>query len=172
MQEAQGGAGVYSADMRKMWQLEDDSWKYDIMPEIMDGRNVADFVDPDIEAQLAQLEKEEDALAAAAALEVNLPSLYCKPGMTAVHQGSSTRHNHCSSTMYHLRAKGSTSKSECHQGASGTAASVCWLALLLVFQSARSVQACSCQACHSVSICSSPLLYMFKIQVQWSGTCL
>ena len=56
--------------MRKKWQLEDDSWKYDIMPEIMDGRNVADFVDPDIEAQLAQLEKEEDALAAAAALEV------------------------------------------------------------------------------------------------------
>ena len=47
-----------------------DSWKYDIMPEIVDGRNVAYFVDPDIEAQLAQLEKEEDALAAAAALEV------------------------------------------------------------------------------------------------------
>lgn len=70
-QEEQGGAGVYSADMRKKWQLEDDSWKYDIMPEIMDGRNVADFVDPDIEAQLAQLEKEEDALAAAAALEVD-----------------------------------------------------------------------------------------------------
>ena len=61
---------MYSADMRRKWQLEDDSWKYDIMPEIMDGRNVADFVDPDIEAQLAQLEKEEDALAAAAALEV------------------------------------------------------------------------------------------------------
>lgn len=63
--------------MRKKWQLEDDSWKYDIMPEIMDGRNVADFVDPDIEAQLAQLEKEEDALAAAAALEVGVPSLDC-----------------------------------------------------------------------------------------------
>lgn len=72
VQEANGGAGVYSADMRKRWQLEDDSWKYDIMPEIMDGRNVADFVDPDIEAQLAQLEKEEDALSAAAALEVCL----------------------------------------------------------------------------------------------------
>lgn len=56
--------------MRKLWQLENDRWKYDIMPEIMDGRNVADFVDPDIEAQLAQLEKEEDDLAAAAALEV------------------------------------------------------------------------------------------------------
>lgn len=70
MQEANGGAGVYSADMRKKWQLQDDGWKYDIMPEIMDGRNIADFVDPDIEAQLAQLEKEEDALSAAAALEV------------------------------------------------------------------------------------------------------
>lgn len=29
-----------------------------------------DFVDPDIEAKLAELEKEEDALAAAAAFEV------------------------------------------------------------------------------------------------------
>lgn len=76
VQEEQGGAGVYSADMRKKWQLEDDSWKYDIMPEIMDGRNIADFVDPDIEAQLAQLEKEEDALAAAAALEVTAPLMF------------------------------------------------------------------------------------------------
>ena len=78
MQEQQGGAGVYSADMRKKWQLENDGWKYDIMPEIMDGRNVADFVDPDIEAQLAQLEKEEDALAAAAALEVRHAFLCAK----------------------------------------------------------------------------------------------
>ena len=80
LQEANGGAGVYSVDMRKKWQLEDDSWKYDIMPEIMDGRNVADFVDPDIEAQLAQLEKEEDALSAAAALEVCYPqTLWISP---------------------------------------------------------------------------------------------
>jgi len=93
VQEERGGAGVYSADMRKKWQLEDDSWKYDIMPEIMDGRNVADFVDPDIEAQLAQLEKEEDALAAAAALEVSLsPTIGRKIMFVASQPGANQEH--------------------------------------------------------------------------------
>ena len=68
-QEEQGGAGVYSADLRKAYRLKSDEWKYDILPEIIDGHNVADFVDADIEARLAALEREEDALAAAAALE-------------------------------------------------------------------------------------------------------
>ena len=70
LQEANGGAGVYSADMRKNYQLQDPQWRHDMMPEIMDGHNVLDFVDPDIEAQLAALEKEEEELAAAAAIEV------------------------------------------------------------------------------------------------------
>ena len=69
-QEEQGGAGVYSADLRKRYGLEDPAWRYDIMPEIAQGRNVADFVDPDIAARLEALDAEEDALAAAAALEV------------------------------------------------------------------------------------------------------
>lgn len=43
--------------------LADDSWKYDVMPEFYNGKNVADFVDPDIEAKLEALEREEDALA-------------------------------------------------------------------------------------------------------------
>lgn len=62
MQEQNGGAGVYSADLRKGYLLEDDKWKYDIMPEIMDGHNVADFIDADIEAKLAELEREEEVL--------------------------------------------------------------------------------------------------------------
>lgn len=62
LQEQNGGAGVYSADLRKGYLLEDDTWKYDIMPEIMDGHNVADFIDPDIEAKLAELEQEEEVL--------------------------------------------------------------------------------------------------------------
>jgi nucleolar GTP-binding protein len=33
------------------------------MPEIYNGKNVADFIDPDIEAKLEALEREEDALA-------------------------------------------------------------------------------------------------------------
>ncbi|KDN37341.1 hypothetical protein RSAG8_10229, partial [Rhizoctonia solani AG-8 WAC10335] len=59
-----GGAGVYNIDTRKNWILADDSWKYDVMPEIWEGKNVADFIDPDIEAKLAALEAEEEKLEA------------------------------------------------------------------------------------------------------------
>jgi nucleolar GTP-binding protein len=44
--------------------LEDTSWKYDVIPEIMDGHNVFDFVDPDIDKRLEELEKEESLLLA------------------------------------------------------------------------------------------------------------
>jgi len=67
LQEENGGAGVYSQDLRKRWDLEDDAWKYDIMPEIMDGHNIADFIDPDIDAKLEALEREEEEEAARAA---------------------------------------------------------------------------------------------------------
>jgi nucleolar GTP-binding protein len=62
LEEEGGGAGVYSVDLWKSFQLADDEWKYDKIPEFMDGRNIADFVDPDIEAKLAELEREEDLL--------------------------------------------------------------------------------------------------------------
>lgn len=62
LQEELGGAGVYSADLRKHYLLANPEWKYDIMPEVIDGHNVADFVDPDIDAKLAELEREEDEL--------------------------------------------------------------------------------------------------------------
>lgn len=32
------------------------------MPEIMDGKNIADFIDPDIEEKLEALEREEEKL--------------------------------------------------------------------------------------------------------------
>jgi len=68
-----GGAGVYSSDLRKGYLLEDDEWRYDIVPEMMDGKNVGDFIDPDIEAKLEALEVEQEQLEAeharAAALE-------------------------------------------------------------------------------------------------------
>lgn len=41
---------------------QDDGWKMDRIPEIMDGKNVADYVDQDIDAKLALLEREEDQL--------------------------------------------------------------------------------------------------------------
>jgi NOGCT (NUC087) domain len=34
----------------------------DVMPEIMDGKNVADFIDPDIAEKLEALEREEEKL--------------------------------------------------------------------------------------------------------------
>lgn len=70
-QEENGGAGVYSADMRKHYLLQDDSWKYDIMPEIMNGHNIQDFVDPDIEAKLEALEREEEEAAQSFAFDVS-----------------------------------------------------------------------------------------------------
>eukprot|EP00834_Sanchytrium_tribonematis_P004182 NODE_191_length_13422_cov_1.451025.p4 type:complete len:575 gc:universal NODE_191_length_13422_cov_1.451025:8969-10693(+) len=57
-----GGTGVYSVDLKKKYILENEDWKYDPIPEIMDGRNVADFFDSDIQEKLLALEKEEDAL--------------------------------------------------------------------------------------------------------------
>ncbi|CAN8062556.1 unnamed protein product [Agarophyton chilense] len=61
LQEENGGAGVYSMDWRKLYQLRKREWAYDVMPEIVDGKNIADFVDPDIGAKLHQLELEEEA---------------------------------------------------------------------------------------------------------------
>lgn len=62
--EEMGGAGVYSVDLWRKQKLEDDTWKYDVVPEIMDGHNVFDFVDPDIDKRLEELEKEEGLLLA------------------------------------------------------------------------------------------------------------
>jgi nucleolar GTP-binding protein len=57
-----GGAGVYNVDMRADWMLKNPEWKYDKMPEVFEGKNVYDYVDPDIEAKLAALEEEEERL--------------------------------------------------------------------------------------------------------------
>ncbi|EOY32662.1 Nucleolar GTP-binding protein [Theobroma cacao] len=54
-----GGAGVYSANLRKNYILANDEWKEDILPEILDGHNVYDFIDPDILLRLEELEREE-----------------------------------------------------------------------------------------------------------------
>lgn len=38
----------YVIDLRKTWDLKNDEEKYDSIPEIWNGHNVADFIDPDI----------------------------------------------------------------------------------------------------------------------------
>jgi len=64
-----GGPGVYSSDWRKDYKLRNPEWAYDVIPEIVDGKNIADFVDPDIEARLLELEREEEARVAAGGME-------------------------------------------------------------------------------------------------------
>jgi len=59
-----GGPGVWAPDYREIYDLKDDSWKFDTIPEIIDGKNIADFVDADILAKLEELEREEEQIVA------------------------------------------------------------------------------------------------------------
>ncbi|KAG5640547.1 Nucleolar GTP-binding protein 1, partial [Asterophora parasitica] len=60
----EGGAGVYNINMRQDYLLANPEWKNDIIPEIMEGKNIADFIDPDIAEKLDALEREEERLQA------------------------------------------------------------------------------------------------------------
>jgi nucleolar GTP-binding protein len=59
-----GGPGVWVPDYREVYDLKDESWKFDTIPEIIDGKNIADFVDADILHKLEQLEREEEQIIA------------------------------------------------------------------------------------------------------------
>lgn len=59
-----GGAGVFNINLKDKYLLEDEEWKNDVMPEVLDGKNVYDFLDPDIAAKLQALEEEEEKLEA------------------------------------------------------------------------------------------------------------
>lgn len=59
-----GGPGIYNIDLKKNYMLANPEWNHDIIPEFMDGKNIADFIDPDIERRLAELEAEEAVLEA------------------------------------------------------------------------------------------------------------
>ncbi|KAJ9095276.1 hypothetical protein QFC21_005642 [Naganishia friedmannii] len=59
---AMSGLGIFTQDMKKNYILDDEEWKYDVMPEFMDGKNVADFFSADIAEQLSKLEEEEERL--------------------------------------------------------------------------------------------------------------
>jgi nucleolar GTP-binding protein len=49
----------YILDLKKKYDLPDD-WKYDKIPEIWEGHNIADYIDPDIMEKLEELEREEE----------------------------------------------------------------------------------------------------------------
>jgi len=62
MIEQNGGEGVYYVPDRTHFQLAKPEWKDDILPEFMDGKNIFDFVDPDIKEKLERLEEEEEEI--------------------------------------------------------------------------------------------------------------
>jgi len=64
-----GGPGRYQYNDRLTWDLENQDWVDDIQPDIMDGHNLYDIVDPDIEQRLMELEDEEEARVAALEVE-------------------------------------------------------------------------------------------------------
>jgi len=80
IQEAMGGAGVFNFPLQEHYKLEDINWKYDVVPEIVDGKNVWDFYDKGIPNKLEELEKEEEMLLLGKDMEeeeISLdPSLY------------------------------------------------------------------------------------------------
>uniref|UniRef100_K9J2B3 Nucleolar GTP-binding protein 1 n=1 Tax=Desmodus rotundus TaxID=9430 RepID=K9J2B3_DESRO len=55
----------YILDLKKYWDIMNSSEKYDKIPEIWEGHNVADYIDPDIMQKLEELEKEEELRTAA-----------------------------------------------------------------------------------------------------------
>ena len=62
IQDENGGAGVFGLPMEEHHMLENSEWKYDIAPEMMNGMNVWDYVDPEIEKKLQELQQEEDQM--------------------------------------------------------------------------------------------------------------
>ncbi|KAI5191767.1 nucleolar GTP-binding protein [Nematocida minor] len=49
----------FFSDLNAQYFIKNE-WKYDTIPEIYNGKNIADYIDVDIEAKLQKLEEEED----------------------------------------------------------------------------------------------------------------
>ncbi|XP_040290151.1 nucleolar GTP-binding protein 1 [Bufo bufo] len=50
----------YILDLQKYWDIMNPSEKYDRIPEVWQGHNIADYIDPEIMKKLEELEKEEE----------------------------------------------------------------------------------------------------------------
>lgn len=59
----------YTLDLKKHYLLPSDEEKYDVIPEIWEGKNIADYIDPDILHRLQELEEEEELKEAAGEYE-------------------------------------------------------------------------------------------------------
>ncbi|ONK57328.1 uncharacterized protein A4U43_C10F18940 [Asparagus officinalis] len=60
LEEENGGASVYSASLKKHYILANNEWKEDVMPEVLDGHDVYDYVNADILRRSVELEREEE----------------------------------------------------------------------------------------------------------------
>ena len=54
-----GGAGSYVPNTNAERLLSDPNWQNDVIPEIIEGRNVSDYIDPDISRKFEALLEEE-----------------------------------------------------------------------------------------------------------------
>ncbi len=59
----------YIQDVKKHYLLPNPEHKYDVIPEIMDGKNIADYIDQDVMMRLEELEREEELKEAAGEYE-------------------------------------------------------------------------------------------------------
>ncbi|KAM9322007.1 GTP-binding protein 4 [Pholidichthys leucotaenia] len=50
----------YVLDLQKYWDLMNEDEKHDKVPEVWEGHNITDYIDPDIMKKLEELEKEEE----------------------------------------------------------------------------------------------------------------
>jgi len=71
LEEENGGHGVYNIDLRKFWALKESEQNWDAIPEVWEGKNIADYVDSGILERLTELEAEEDEIQKAVAEATN-----------------------------------------------------------------------------------------------------
>ncbi|KOC59347.1 putative nucleolar GTP-binding protein 1 [Habropoda laboriosa] len=64
----------YMLDLKKNYDIEGEQ-KYDIIPEIWEGHNIADYIDPDIFDKLNKLEREEQLREEAGMYDYKVPEL-------------------------------------------------------------------------------------------------
>ena len=64
----------YKFDDKKLYMMSNDQ-KYDIIPELLDGKNVADYIDQDIFEKLEALEREEELREAAGVYDEEVDDL-------------------------------------------------------------------------------------------------
>lgn len=64
----------YKFDDRKLYVLPSEE-KYDVIPELINGKNVADFIDPEILEKLEELEREEELREAAGVYDEEIDDL-------------------------------------------------------------------------------------------------